>query len=143
MDRTVAGVLEKALSRLFSEPVKVTAAGRTDSGVHASGQVVSLATDAVFPFERLTLALNAELPADCSVRESAVVDAGFSARFSAVTTTSETEGAASPCDWTWARTERLDINAAVKMTEPRRRSRNAWAMLSPWQIGPATGPIAE
>ena len=33
MDRTVAGVLEKALSRLFSEPVKVTAAGRTDSGV--------------------------------------------------------------------------------------------------------------
>lgn len=83
MDRTVAGVLEKALSRLFSEPVKVTAAGRTDSGVHASGQVVSLATDAVFPFERLTLALNAELPADCSVRESAVVDAGFSARFSA------------------------------------------------------------
>jgi tRNA pseudouridine38-40 synthase len=83
VDRTVAGVLERALSRIFDERVKVTAAGRTDSGVHASGQVVSLATDAAFPFERLASALNAELPADCSVREAAIVDAGFSARFSA------------------------------------------------------------
>jgi tRNA pseudouridine38-40 synthase len=83
VDRTVAAVLEKALSRLFDEPVKVTAAGRTDSGVHASGQVVSLATGAAFPFDRLALALNAVLPADCSVREAAVVEAGFSARFSA------------------------------------------------------------
>ena len=83
MDRTVAGVLEKALSALFDEPVKVTAAGRTDSGVHASGQVVSLATAAAFPFERLAVALNAVLPADCSVREAAVVEGGFSARFSA------------------------------------------------------------
>ncbi len=84
MDRTVAGVLGKALSQLFGEPIKVTAAGRTDSGVHATGQVVSLATDAPFPFERLVPALNAALPADCSVRETAIVDAGFSARFSAL-----------------------------------------------------------
>jgi tRNA pseudouridine38-40 synthase len=83
VDRTVAGVLEKALSDLFDEPVKVTAAGRTDSGVHATGQVVSFATAAVFPFDRLALALNGVLPADCSVREAAVVKAGFSARFSA------------------------------------------------------------
>lgn len=83
MDRTVAGVLERALSQLFSEPVKVTGAGRTDSGVHASGQVVSLATEAAFPFERLASALNSVLPPDCSVREAVVVEAGFSARFSA------------------------------------------------------------
>jgi tRNA pseudouridine38-40 synthase len=83
VDRTVAGVLEKALSQIFGEPIKVTAAGRTDSGVHASGQVVSLATDAAFPFERLAFALNAVLPADCSVRDAAIVDGGFSARFSA------------------------------------------------------------
>ena len=82
--RTVAGVLEDALSRLFGEPIKVTGAGRTDSGVHATGQVVSLVTTASFAFERLTLALNAQLPDDCSVREARIVDAGFSARFAAL-----------------------------------------------------------
>jgi tRNA pseudouridine38-40 synthase len=39
-ERTIAGVLEGALSRLFDRPMKVTAAGRTDAGVHALGQVV-------------------------------------------------------------------------------------------------------
>jgi tRNA pseudouridine38-40 synthase len=81
--RTVAGILEGALSRLLGENVKITAAGRTDAGVHASGQVVSLATESHFPLERLSLALNAMLPDDCSVREVAVVAAEFSARFSA------------------------------------------------------------
>ncbi|MBV9719591.1 MAG: tRNA pseudouridine(38-40) synthase TruA [Candidatus Eremiobacteraeota bacterium] len=82
--RTVAGVLEITLARLFSHPVKLTAAGRTDGGVHATGQVVSLATSATFPFERLLPALQALLPADCSVRRAEVVPEGFSARFSAV-----------------------------------------------------------
>ncbi len=81
--RTVAGVLEAALSEFFCEPVKTACAGRTDSGVHATGQVVSLSTAAAFPFERLTLALNSALPADVSVRHSASVDANFSARLSA------------------------------------------------------------
>jgi tRNA pseudouridine38-40 synthase len=63
--------------------VKVTSAGRTDSGVHATGQVVSVATTAAFNFERLAVALNALLPADCSIREVRVVDETFSARFSA------------------------------------------------------------
>jgi tRNA pseudouridine38-40 synthase len=77
-------VLEAGLSQLFAQPVKVTAAGRTDSGVHASGQVVSVATTASFPFERLTPALTALLPPDCSVRDVAIVEPDFSARFSAV-----------------------------------------------------------
>ncbi|MBV8433471.1 MAG: tRNA pseudouridine(38-40) synthase TruA [Candidatus Eremiobacteraeota bacterium] len=81
--RTVAGELEAALSRLFDEPVNVVGAGRTDTGVHATGQVVSCATAAAFPFERLTLALNSTLPRDVTIREAAVVDAAFSARFSA------------------------------------------------------------
>jgi len=76
-------VLEAALAQLFGEGVKVTGAGRTDAGVHASGQVVSLATAANFPFEKLTLALNAMLPPDLSVREAAIVEPEFSARFSA------------------------------------------------------------
>ncbi len=81
--RTVAGILEAALEQLFGEPIRVTGAGRTDRGVHATGQVVSFSTEKAFPFERLTVALNAVLPPDCSVRESALVQGDFSARFSA------------------------------------------------------------
>jgi len=82
--RSVQGVLETALSRIFEEPVNVTAAGRTDTGVHASGQVVSFTTArSSFPFDRLPIALNSALPNDVSVRDAAIVDPGFSARFSA------------------------------------------------------------
>lgn len=81
--RTIAGTLEDALSRLLDEPIKVTSAGRTDSGVHATGQVVSLTTASAFAFERVSTALNALLPGDCAVRESAIVADGFSARFGA------------------------------------------------------------
>lgn len=82
--RTVAGELEAALSKLFDDPVKVTVAGRTDAGVHATGQVISFRTEAAFPFERLALAANSELPADVSLRDAAIVSEDFSARFSAL-----------------------------------------------------------
>jgi tRNA pseudouridine38-40 synthase len=75
--------LAETLERLLREPVKITGAGRTDSGVHATGQVVSFATSCPFPVERLAVALNALLPRDCSVRDAAAVEGGFSARFSA------------------------------------------------------------
>ena len=82
--RTVAGELERALSKLLATPVKVTSAGRTDTGVHATGQVISFKTDAAFPFERLALAANTELPADLAIREAAIAAGDFSARFSAI-----------------------------------------------------------
>jgi tRNA pseudouridine38-40 synthase len=81
--RTVAGELEAALQLLLREGVAITGAGRTDTGVHASGQVVSFTTARSFPFERLAVALNANLPADASVRDACVAGTGFSARFSA------------------------------------------------------------
>jgi tRNA pseudouridine38-40 synthase len=81
--RTVAGVLEAALSTLFEQRVKLTSAGRTDSGVHASGQVVGFSTEHFFPLERLCIALNALLPQDCAAREAATVGSDFNARFSA------------------------------------------------------------
>jgi tRNA pseudouridine38-40 synthase len=81
--RTVAGTLEDALARLFHEPAKITAAGRTDAGVHATGQVVSFTAARDFPIERLALVLNANTPADLVVRDAAVVADGFSARFDA------------------------------------------------------------
>ncbi len=58
-------------------------AGRTDAGVHASGQVISFVSHDAFPIDRLSIALNTALPADLSARDAARVEAGFSARNSA------------------------------------------------------------
>ena len=82
--RTIAGELEAALSRLFDQPIKISAAGRTDAGVHAVGQVISFRAHGEFPVERLAIALNSALPADVSARDAARVTDGFSARLSAM-----------------------------------------------------------
>jgi tRNA pseudouridine38-40 synthase len=82
--RTVAGELERVFSKLLREPVKITSAGRTDAGVHASGQVVSWKTQTAFPFDRFAIAANSELPRDVSVRSVTIADDAFSARFGAV-----------------------------------------------------------
>ena len=82
--RTVAGELEKTFSKLLQHPVKITSAGRTDSGVHATGQVVSWKTEAAFPFARFAIAANSALPADITIRSADVVGEQFSARFSAL-----------------------------------------------------------
>ncbi|GAC1576070.1 MAG: tRNA pseudouridine(38-40) synthase TruA [Candidatus Elarobacter sp.] len=81
--RTVAGALEEALSRIFHGPVKIAAAGRTDTGVHATGQVVAFRSERVFPIERLAPAINGNTPPDLIVRDAAIVADGFSARFDA------------------------------------------------------------
>ena len=87
--RTVCGEVEAALSGLYAEPIKATAAGRTDAGVHACGQVISFASERLFPIERLALALNANLPSDVTARDAAVAPDGFSARHDARTRTYE------------------------------------------------------
>lgn len=81
--RTVAGVLESAFAEIFGEPVAVTGAGRTDAGVHATGQVISARLPRPFPVEKLPLALNAILPKDVSIRAAVEAAPTFSARFSA------------------------------------------------------------
>ncbi len=85
--RTVAGVLEAALHEIFGERIAITAAGRTDAGVHATGQVISFLPSHAFPLDRLALALNRILPRDVSVRDTAEMPGDFSARFSAVSRT--------------------------------------------------------
>ncbi len=77
--------MEAAISGLLDEPTAVTSAGRTDTGVHACGQVVSFTTArTAFPWERFALALHTRLPRDIRIRDVAVVDDAFSARFSAL-----------------------------------------------------------
>ncbi len=77
--RTVQGELEAALATVLREPVELTVAGRTDTGVHAKGQVASFQT-AVDPPEDLMRRLNGVGPDDVAVTAAAVVADGFDAR---------------------------------------------------------------
>jgi len=77
--RSVQAVLEEAIARLCGEPVRVTGAGRTDSGVHARGQVVSLEARAL-PMKAWTAGLNALLPADVACVRAEDAPPGFDAR---------------------------------------------------------------
>jgi tRNA pseudouridine38-40 synthase len=79
----VQGVLEDALDALFPGRGPLAVAGRTDTGVHASGQVASLQVEQGPPAERVPAALNQQLPADVAVTACEVAAGGFHARFSA------------------------------------------------------------
>ena len=82
--RTVQGELTRALEQMHKHPVTVTAAGRTDTGVHARGQVVNFLTDLdSIPGSRFRDAVNFYLPADISVLASREAPPEFNARFSA------------------------------------------------------------
>jgi len=81
--RTIAGELEAALSRIFHAPISISAAGRTDAGVHATAQVVAFSAQREFPIDRLARALNGTTPPDLIVHEAALARDGFSPRFDA------------------------------------------------------------
>jgi tRNA pseudouridine38-40 synthase len=82
--RTVQGTLEQALRRLGWSEQRILAAGRTDRGVHARGQVIAFTVQWDHPAEALTSALNAHLPSDVAVRACQLVPPGFHPRFDAV-----------------------------------------------------------
>ncbi len=82
--RTVQGTLEQKISELDqTRPVKVIAAGRTDSGVHASGQVVHFDCSGPIPIYKWPSALNGRLPASIKVLEAVVVPRDWHACYSA------------------------------------------------------------
>jgi tRNA pseudouridine38-40 synthase len=80
---TIQGQLERALQTVASQSVTVIGAGRTDSGVHATGQVIAFDVQWRHGGEALQRALNASLPEDIAVRALAEVAADFHPRFSA------------------------------------------------------------
>lgn len=82
--RTVQGVLEEALFRLTGEEIVINGSGRTDSGVHALGQVVHFDTETPIPVERIPAALRRQLPPDLVALDAAMADASFHARYSAL-----------------------------------------------------------
>ena len=81
--RTVQGSIEAALSRVANHELGVVCAGRTDTGVHATGQVIHFETDAVREPYQWVRGVNANLPADIRVQWATVIDETFHARFSA------------------------------------------------------------
>jgi tRNA pseudouridine38-40 synthase len=82
--RTVQGEIEGTLAAVTQERIRIIGAGRTDSGVHAQGQVIAFSTAWRHPVEELQRALNAVLPADIAVHELRPVARGFHPRFDAV-----------------------------------------------------------
>ena len=79
-ERTVQGELEKALEKLTQEKVNLIAAGRTDSGAHALGQVANFKTKLNLPVEKFFPALNSLLPRDILVKRVEKVSLEFNSR---------------------------------------------------------------
>ena len=79
--RSVQEEIQRALTTLYKEEIKVTGSSRTDAGVHARGLVCSAKVPFIIPIERVPLACNALLPEDVAVIDAYEVKEGFNARF--------------------------------------------------------------
>lgn len=81
--RTVQDEIETAVKRITQEESSIVGAGRTDSGVHARGQVANFFTSSVLDTNEFNRALNGTLPSDIVIHSVEEVDEKFSARFNA------------------------------------------------------------
>lgn len=86
---TVQGTIETAMHKVLGAPIQTSAAGRTDAGVHALGQVMSFVTDLPVDPENLQVRLNAMCGPAISILAVEPAPDGFDARFSAVARTYE------------------------------------------------------
>lgn len=77
----VQQILEDKLAKLFGHELKMTGSGRTDTGVHAYGQVVNFKTNGTIPVERIVIASQKLLPHDIVVIKAEEVDKKFNAQF--------------------------------------------------------------
>lgn len=78
---TIEEVINRELSSLLNEDIRVIGASRTDSGVHALGNVAVFDTSTRIPGEKISFALNQRLPNDIRIQESKEVDQGFHPRY--------------------------------------------------------------
>jgi len=109
--RTVRGQLERAIDALYGRHESFAVAGRTDAGVHALANVVSVEVDGGPPVSRAAQALNTELPPDVSIGGAEEAAAGFNARFDAL--------ARSYRYRVWRRRERSALEATRALWHPR------------------------
>ena len=80
---SVQGSLERALTRIADQPIRIRAAGRTDAGVHATSQVVGFTCPQPRPMDAWRGGVNSLTPSQVKVRWAREVDASFHARYSA------------------------------------------------------------
>ena len=98
-DNTIQGKLETALSRILGEPIEISASGRTDTGVHARGQVANFHTDAAMSCAELLAELRKYLPEDIGIYSCREVSPRFHARLNALEKTYQYRlwNSAAPC----------------------------------------------
>ena len=114
---TVQGTLEACLSRLTNGPVRLHAAGRTDAGVHALGQVAHFDTASGIAVSSLVRGLNSLLPEDIVVRRAVEARGGFHARYDAMRKTyvyqlhNHTVPSLFGARYAWHVPQRLDVPA--------------------------------
>ena len=124
-ERTVEGAVRDALAKVYARFDGLAVAGRTDTGVHALANVVSLDVDGGPPPARAAEALNTALPDDIAVRRAEEVAADFHARFSALSRSYRYR--------VWRRRERSAFEVRRSLWHPRpldlQRLETAAAML--------------
>lgn len=121
--RTVQGELERVLTRLCNAPVRVIGSGRTDRGVHATGQVAAFDVPAAWTAPAMRRAMNALLPEGIWVADAVAAPARFHPRYDAVARSycyrvGLSEGAQSPmlAPWCWPLAAALDMPAVERAT---------------------------
>jgi tRNA pseudouridine38-40 synthase len=82
-EHTIQAEIEGALERLTGTKIRIYSSGRTDSGVHARGQVIHFDVATLIPLRKMQVALNRMMHADVRIESLRVVPAEFDARFSA------------------------------------------------------------
>jgi tRNA pseudouridine38-40 synthase len=113
--RSIQAELRKALEKLLGAPVEVTAAGRTDSGVHATGQVVCFDTERTLPLKAYWRGLNGLLPEDIAVVRTEEVDARFDPR-------------------RWSRGKRYRYRVSNRSSRSPLRRHTHWEVFAPLQV---------
>ena len=116
-DNTIQGKLETALSRILEEPIEISASGRTDTGVHALGQVANFHTGSGMDCGELLQQLRRYLPEDIGIYSCREVSPRFHARLNALEKTYQYRlwNSAAPCvfdrRYVAVMEERLDAEA--------------------------------
>lgn len=82
-EKTIQGVIERVLSGILQDEIRIIGAGRTDAGVHALGQVANFKTKSKMPMAVMQRALNALLPKDIVIVDIEEVHPDFNARYDA------------------------------------------------------------
>lgn len=77
---TIQGEIEKALTKVTGEELRLKGSGRTDAGVHAKGQVAAFETESAFTPTTFVKALNSHLPPDIAIKKACVVKTSFDPR---------------------------------------------------------------